>query len=103
METQLYDVTIGIGFQVQRLFCRVVSPLFVAHYCRVTWVEGGVGFFRLTENDGVRRRRYIPDPTGSNILCVPFTNFDKAKVRPHPPVVEGDLWTARAVGILHET
>ena len=47
--------------------------------------------------------RYIPDPTGSNILCVSFTNFDKAKVGPHPPVVEGDLWTARAVGILHKT
>ena len=48
-------------------------------------------------------RRYIPDPTGSKILCVSFTNFDKAKVRPHPPVVEGDLWTARAVGTLHKT
>ena len=47
--------------------------------------------------------RYIPDHTGSNILCVSFTNFDKAKVGPHPPVVEGDLWTARAVGILHKT
>ena len=37
------------------------------------------------------------------LLCVSFTNFDKAKVRPHPPVVEGDLWTARAAGILHKT
>ena len=37
----------------------------------------------------------------SNILCI--LCVDKAKVRPHPPVVEGDLWTARAVRILHET
>ena len=85
----------------------MVSPFFVTHYCRVTWIEGGVGilpwFCRLTENDGIRWRRAIPDPTGSNILCVSFRNFDKAKVRPHPPVVEGDLWTARAVGILHKT
>ena len=47
MERQLYDVTIGIGFQVERLFCRVVSPPFVAHYCRITWVEGGVGALYL--------------------------------------------------------
>ena len=43
IKRQLYEVIIGIGFQVERLFCRVVSPPFVTHSCRVTWVEGGVG------------------------------------------------------------